>query len=126
VMAMLNVVLNLILIPPLGFLGAALAALAAFTVGAALSWWFGRAVALYPHFAREALKAAIALVSLVITLRLVFSAAVLEGMAGGVVAAALRMSAGIAVFGAVAWLLDLSQLRSGLVRRPPPALDPTP
>lgn len=125
-MAAFSVALNLALIPSLGYLGAALAAVAAFTLGAALSWWFGRASGLYPHFAREALKAGLACAATVVVLRFFVPATLVENIGGSALDLGMRFVAAVGVFGAVAWGLDLSQLRSRLIRRRLRALDEAP
>jgi O-antigen/teichoic acid export membrane protein len=125
-MAAVSVALNLALIPSLGFVGAAWSAVAAFTLGAALSWWFGRASGCYPQFGREALKAALACAAVVIAVRLVFPAEASSHEGGLAAGAALRFVAAVSAFAAVAWALDLSQLRTRLLRRQSPLLTPTP
>jgi O-antigen/teichoic acid export membrane protein len=47
-MAIVNVILNLILIPNFGLLGAAISTTAAFTLGTIASWWSGRHLGIYP------------------------------------------------------------------------------
>lgn len=122
-MAAVNVVLNVILIPPFGFIGAALAALSAFSVGAAMSWWLGRRVGVYPPLAREVLKAIVVVGSVIVILRLIGSSGFFGGLGSGFLAGAIRLVAGVAAFGGAAWLIDLSALRSSLMRRRPPDLD---
>lgn len=115
-MAVLNVALNLVLIPMLGVLGAALSVLAAFLVGAILSWLAGRSVGVYPRLTRELPKAAAAAVAMVVVLRADIPD-VLPVPGGDAVSAMFRLLAGVASFAVIAWLVDLSQLRSALSKR---------
>jgi O-antigen/teichoic acid export membrane protein len=115
-MATLNVALNLLLIPRLGAVGAAISAAAAFSMGTCLSWWFGRSTDVFPEFVGEALKAAAALASMVIWLRL--CAPEIAGAELGDIAGALtKLGSGALLFAIVALATDLSGTRGWVARK---------
>jgi len=115
-MATLNVALNFLLIPRLGAVGAAISATAAFSLGTCMSWWFGRSANLFPEFVGEALKAAAALASMVIWLRLYVQGDFSAGP-GDISGALLKLGSGALLFAIVALVTDLSGSRGWLARR---------
>lgn len=114
-MAMLNIALNLMLIPSFGAWGAAVASAAAFALGAALSLWFGRMDGLFDNmwidFARSGLAVAAGWVGMTL-LRSQMLALPPDGPLATTPARLLLCAAvGIAVFGAVHEILRLAQRR---------------
>ena len=116
-MAVLNVVLNLLAVPWLGVLGAALSATAAFAGGALLSWWFGRQVAVYPALGLDLLKALACGALMALALRSGIGPPAPDGTAWLLVDTAGRCAAGLLVFGAAALALNLCGLRRWAARR---------
>lgn len=116
-MVVLNVALNVALVPRFGSQGAAWSAVAAFATGAAMSWWRGRVLDVCPSFAGDAIKALGALLAAVLAFRWTAGMAEVPLSAGLVASLAGQALAGTAAYCAVAWLLDLCGLRSGLLRR---------
>jgi O-antigen/teichoic acid export membrane protein len=111
VMAVLNVALNLVLIPKFGVVGAAMSTTAAFSLGAIMSWWYGRRLILYPMGTGEVISMAMALISIVLALRF----APVSGV-GGITEATLRLFIGLAGFTVAVMVMNLSGARSEFTR----------
>lgn len=109
-MASLNVILNFLLIPNSGIIGAAIATTAAFLIGAILSWWFGRKLGIYPVRVRDA-------ASIPITIAIVVTAMHLSPNSsfGDIFDAVLRLFFGLAAYVATASIIDLAGVRSSLM-----------
>ena len=69
-MAILNVILNFILIPHFGLLGAAMATTAAFITGAIASWWAGRHLGIYPKGKRDAISMLLTFITVIAVMKL--------------------------------------------------------
>ena len=115
-MATLNVALNFLLIPRLGAVGAAISAAAAFSLGTCLSWWFGRSADVFPEFVCEALKAAAALTSMVIWLRLCTPESAGAGL-GDIASALTKLGSGALLFAIVALATNLSGTRGWVAHK---------
>jgi len=107
-MALLNVVLNIILLPQFGTLGAAWATLAAFLAGAILSWRIGRRLLHLSIFTRDTVRIGLATLTMAIALLLMPDSAIF----GWLVA---KVLAGCAVYVAAAAALNVSGSRSVVV-----------
>ena len=113
-MAVSNVALNLLLIPRLGLLGAAISSVVAFTGGALLSWWKGHRVGVYPPLLRELVKAGTALLGMVAVMRWIGPGVPFGSVIDDLIGAILKLGVGLGVFCAIAWLSDLSLVRTRL------------
>jgi O-antigen/teichoic acid export membrane protein len=111
VMAVLNVVLNLVLLPKFGVVGAAMSTAAAFLLGAIMSWWYGRRLDVYPIGSREVMSMVIALIAIVLALKF----APFSGI-GGLTEATLRLFVGMTGFTVAVMVMNLSGVRSEVVR----------
>jgi O-antigen/teichoic acid export membrane protein len=112
VMAVLNVALNLILLPRLGVIGAAISTAVAFTTGTLLSWLFGRRLIHYPHSGRDFTNMLVALAALSFCLRICDFP---EN--GYLMNLLIRLFTGLAAFSVAVFVTDLSGVRSDLTRR---------
>lgn len=112
VMAVLNLVLNIVLMPIFGVVGAASATAIAFTVGAVLSWWFGRHLNIYPLHMRDAVSALVVLFVTALCMRCLPT-----GDLGTVFGAILRLSFGGMVYLAAISITNLAGARSALLKR---------
>ena len=110
VMAVLNVVLNFILIPKFGVAGAAISTTAAFSLGSLMSWWYGRRFGVYPVASCEVISMVAALIAIVLALKL----APVSGV-GGLTETVLRLFAGFAGFTVAVMVTNLAGVRSALV-----------
>lgn len=114
IIAVINVGLNIALIPQWGSLGAAIAGLVAYSCGAILSWWQGRHLGIYPMVGKEVALATLALAATVATFRFASSSSSGALDTGAI---ALQLTAGLATFALVALLGNLCGLRSLLLGR---------
>lgn len=110
VMAVLNVVLNLMLLPKFGVVGAAMATAAAFLLGAVMSWWAGRRLNVYPTSKRDVLSMVSALLAIVLVLHFAPT-----GIDGNLFDVAFRLLAGLAGYAAAVLFTNLADVRSGLM-----------
>lgn len=116
--AIINVILNLVLIPRLGLDGALWATTLSYGVGAVAAWALGRRACPLPIPWEVLAKAAAACVAMALVVRLLPSP-------GGLLELALKAGVGAAVYGVIVLSLDVGGLRgklSGLLRRRAPAL----
>lgn len=112
VMALLNVALNVVLLPYLGIIGAALSTLIAFSCGALMSWWLGRGLAIYPVGRRDLAAAVFVFCALMLVLRYEpWSASLAQPWA---FASRLLLALGAYLF--VALAVNLGNLRPALRR----------
>lgn len=116
--AIVNVILNLVLIPRLGLDGALWATTVSYGVGAVAAWVLGRRACPMPIPWEVLAKAGAACVAMALVVRLLPSP-------GGLLELALKAGVGATVYGAIVLSLDVGGLRgklSGLLRRRAPAL----
>jgi O-antigen/teichoic acid export membrane protein len=111
-MAVLNVVLNLALMPKFGVVGAAMSTAAAFSMGAALSWWFGKRVAVYPAGKGDVMSMVSTLLALVCAMKLIPT-----NTDDGVPEAAMRLIAGLTAFAIAALITNLAGSRTELLSK---------
>lgn len=109
-MAILNVILNLLLMPKFGVVGAAMATTAAFLVGAILSWLCGRRIGIYPTRPRDVISMLVTLSTIIIAMH--FSPTTSYGIAFD---AAIRLLFGLAAYAATVSITDLAGARSVLI-----------
>jgi O-antigen/teichoic acid export membrane protein len=112
-MAITNVALNLALMPTMGPVGSAYAAVAAFALGAARSWWYGRArgvLAPLRHETRWSIAAGLIMTGILL------SSAGVEG-ADHWVGVVLRWLIAATVFIAAAWAANAAGVRDRLRTR---------
>ena len=103
-MAVVNVLLNILLLPHYGILGAAWATLAAFSVGAVASWSVGKIVFSMPSMVRDFSKCAAACV--------VMSTALYAlPPSNGLVGLFAKMILGALAYLVMAWVLDVADCR---------------
>lgn len=108
-MAALNVVLNLLLMPKFGVVGAAMSTVAAFLSGAVMSWWYGRRIGVYPTVKGEVISMAFVLGALVFGTRIV---PVIEG--NDFLVGSVRLISGMFFFTSAVMITNLSSARSTL------------
>lgn len=116
--AIVNVILNLVLIPRLGLDGALWATTVSYGVGAVAAWVLGRRACPMPIPWEVLAKAGAACVAMALVVRLLPSP-------GGLLELALKAGVGATVYGVIVLSLDVGGLRgklSGLLRRRAPAL----
>lgn len=116
--AIVNVILNLALIPRLGLDGALWATTVSYGVGAVAAWVLGRRACPMPIPWEVLAKAGAACVAMALVVRLLPSP-------GGLLELALKAGVGATVYGVIVLSLDVGGLRgklSGLLRRRAPAL----
>lgn len=110
-MAVLNIALNLLLIPRYGVVGAAISTAVAFSAGAVMSWFLGRSLGVYPSGLREALSMLLVLGLVVAAMRMMPATGL-----GAMFDSVLRLLAGLASYAMAVSLLDLAKVRSSLIR----------
>lgn len=110
VMAVLNVVLNLFLLPHFGILGAAMATATSFTFGAILSWWFGRRLGIYPSGANDALTMLSSLFIILTAMQLVPTSAF-----GAIFDVATRLISGLCCYVIVIFVTNFAGARSAII-----------
>lgn len=120
VMAVLNVMLNLLLMPNFGVVGAAIATAAAFSVGAILSWWFGRRLGIYPARARDVISMFFTLLAIVMAMYISPKSSY-----GDIFNAVLRLLVGLAAYVTIISITDLAGARSSLIFKLFPAFKKT-
>jgi O-antigen/teichoic acid export membrane protein len=108
----LNVALNLTLIPKFGVLGAAMSTAAAFSMGAVMSWWFGRRLRVYPLGMRELFSMVLSLLAIIFIVK---SMPTITD--DGLFEASLRLIAGLTAFTVVALLTNLAGARCVLLQK---------
>ncbi|MGH9876307.1 MAG: polysaccharide biosynthesis C-terminal domain-containing protein, partial [Nitrososphaerales archaeon] len=109
-MAVLNVALNIVLIPKFGVVGAAMSTAAAFSSGAVLSWWFGRRLGIYSARKRDVMSMTLAFLAIVLSIQLVPTSAY-SGLADVI----LRLLAGLAGYVVAVMVTNLAGVRLGLM-----------
>jgi O-antigen/teichoic acid export membrane protein len=102
--AISNIVLNVLLIPRMGLVGAGLASALSFGMGLAGSWLLGLRTLRLPVPVWDLAKVGLSTVVMMIALSLLPSW-------GGVAELLSRAVAGLAIYGTLAWLLDLNGIR---------------
>jgi O-antigen/teichoic acid export membrane protein len=102
--AISNIVLNVLLIPRMGLIGAGLASALSFGLGLAGSWLLGLNTLRLPVPVSDLAKIGLSTVVMMIVLSLLPNW-------GGVAELISRGVAGVAVYGTLAWLLDLNGIR---------------
>lgn len=115
VVAAVNLVLNLALVPTHGALGAAQAAVLAHAAGVALAWWHGRALVPLPSLPRDTAKALACAASMYIALRWAVTPAPSDPTVS--LHDLYRGLAGLAAYAAAALALDLCGVRTRLRAR---------
>lgn len=103
-MAAVNIVLNLILLPRYGVIAAAWATFVAFAVGALASWFVGKSVFLLPTLGNLYLKCVISCTIMAIVLYLL-------GSSSGIIWLMIKIALGIGTYGVMALALDVAGLR---------------
>ena len=103
-MAAVNIVLNLLLLPGHGVVAAAWATLAAFTVGALLSWVWGRSFYSLLSLRKDLWRSAGATATMLVVLYLLPSLS-------GIVWLSVKILVGIAIYAVIAWALDVAGFR---------------
>jgi O-antigen/teichoic acid export membrane protein len=103
-MAAVNVILNLLFLPSHGVVAAAWATLAAFTIGAILSWVLGRSFFNLPSMGKVFCGTVISTATMVAVLYFLPSSS-------GIVWLTVKISVGIAIYAVVAWALDVAGFR---------------
>lgn len=103
-MATVNVLLNILLLPRYGVIAAAWATLVTFLVGAWASWRVGKAVFLLPSLGKDFLGCAFASAVMAITICSLPSSPV-------IVLLLIKIVWGIITYSAMAWLLDVAGCR---------------
>lgn len=111
-MALINVGLNFLLIPKLGIIGAAIATTSAFTVGAIMSWWFGRSLGIYPALGRNTIKMVLTLSAIVMTMHLYPNSSF-----GDIFDATVRLFLGLTAYVIAVSIIDLAGARSLLINK---------
>ena len=104
-----NIALNVLLIPRMGLMGAALAALIAFALGLAASWLLGLRTLRLPVPWRALGKIALSVAVMLAVL------AALPSW-GGLPELLLKSASGALIYAALAWLLDLNGVRAPAAR----------
>ncbi len=107
--AVSNIVLNVLLIPVMGLMGAALATALSFAIGLTGSWLLGLRTLALPVPSLALFKTAASAV---------FMMAVLSALpaTGGLGELILKVTVGAVVYGSLAWLLDLNGIRGPVFR----------
>jgi O-antigen/teichoic acid export membrane protein len=106
-MAVVNVALNLLLLPRYGILGAAWATLAAFLIGAFMSWRVGRRIHVLPGIGKDFLKATFASATMALALRAL-------PPLNGIHWLIIKISYGAGVYVIASWVLNVSGCRDQL------------
>ncbi len=107
-MAIVNVLLNILLLPSYGVIAAAWATLAAYLVGALASWWVGKTVFLLPTLGKDFLGCAFACSIMAIVICSLPSSL-------GIIGLLTKITLGIITYSAMAWLLDIADCRDLLL-----------
>ena len=107
--AVSNIVLNVTLIPLMGLQGAALAGCLSFVSGVIGSWWLGRGTLALPVPVLPIVTTAGCMAAMMGVL------AILPHW-GGVIELGIKAVAGVAVYGGLAWLLNLNGVREPTAR----------
>jgi O-antigen/teichoic acid export membrane protein len=110
--AAINIGLNLVLIPAFGLVGAAGAYAASFAVGIGVSWLLSGAIGRLPLPGLELVKIACAAVLMALEVRMLPSLGLVADLV-------FRPLVGVAVYAALAWLLDLGNVRARLAALAP-------
>lgn len=103
-MAIVNVVLNLLLLPHFGILGAAWSTLAAFSVGALASWLIGRTIFQLPSLRIDFLQCLSASVVMSVVLYMLPTS-------HGIVGLVSKIVSGLGTYVLMAWFLNLADCR---------------
>ena len=103
-MAAVNIVLNLLLLPRYGVIAAAWATFAAFSVGALASWFVGKAIFLLPTLSNVFLGSAISCITMAFVLYMLRSSP-------GIVWLLTKIALGIVSYGMMALALDVAGCR---------------
>jgi O-antigen/teichoic acid export membrane protein len=103
-MVSVNIVLNLILLPIYGAVAAAWSTLAAFTVGALSSWFWGRFLFTLPSLGKDFFKSAGATTTMVVLLHLLPSSS-------GTIWLSFKILVAIITYAVLAWALDIAGFR---------------
>ena len=103
-MAVVNVALNLLLLPRYGVIAAAWATLLVFLAGALASWVFGKSVFLLPALGNVFLKSAAASAVMAFVLYLLPSSSTTVWLFA-------KITFGIAIYASIAWALDVAGCR---------------
>ena len=103
-MVSVNIVLNLILLPIYGAVAAAWSTLAAFTVGALSSWFWGRFLFTLPSLGKDFFKSAGATTTMVVLLHLLPSSS-------GTIWLSFKILVAIITYAMLAWALDIAGFR---------------
>lgn len=103
-MAAVNIVLNLLLLPSHGVVAAAWATLATFTVGALLSWVWGRSLYRLLSVGKDLWVSAVATATMLVFLYLLPSSS-------GIVWLSVKILLGIAIYAVLAWALNVAGSR---------------
>jgi O-antigen/teichoic acid export membrane protein len=103
-MAVVNIVLNLLLLPRYGVIAAAWATLAAFTIGALASWVAGRSLYTLPTLGNVFWGSASASVIMIVVLYLLPSSF-------GLICLSAKFAVGIVTYAMMAWALDVAGCR---------------
>jgi O-antigen/teichoic acid export membrane protein len=104
-MAALNIVLNLLLLPRYGVIAAAWATLASFSVGALASWVIGKSVFLLPALGNVFCRSAAASATMGIVLYLL-------PLSSGIIGLSTKLAFGTVTYCVMAWALDVAGCRS--------------
>jgi O-antigen/teichoic acid export membrane protein len=103
--AIANIALNVALIPAMGLIGAAWASAASFALGLAASWLLGLGTLRLPVPVFDLLRIGAATAAMILALLLLPSW-------GGIAEVALKSLTGAAVYGVLAWILNLNGIRA--------------
>ena len=103
-MAAVNILLNLLLLPNYGVIAAAWATLAAFSVGALASWIVGKSVFLLPALGDTFWQSALASATMAVVVYLIPSSA-------GIIWLLAKIILGFVTYAAIAWALDIAGFR---------------
>ena len=103
-MAAVNILLNLLLLPRYGVIAAAWATLAAFSVGALASWVVGKSVFPLPALGNVFWGSATATAAMAIILYLLPATS-------GIISLSAKLAWGIVTYGVMAWALDVAGCR---------------
>jgi len=106
-MAVVNIVLNLLLLPLYGVIAAAWATLAAFAVGALVSWLAGKSIFTLPALGNVFWKSACASASMAVVLCILPSTS-------GTIWLLAKIALGFVTYSSIAWALDVAGCR-GLI-----------
>ncbi len=121
-MAIVNLVANVALLPSQGVVGAGIAATLAAGTGAGASWWAGRGRGIYPPIGIELSKGFTAGAVLVVIANAPWWDALTPGVtqaagAGHIYLLCMRALVGVAAFAVMAYVSNLSDLRGWLAAR---------